>query len=413
MHDVYVTGAGILTSIGHGCVTFWQALTRGDSGVGAVTRFDSGWFPVQIAAEIKNFPNISPYCPAAESSLRLSARLTLAAAREALNQAGLLSPEGVCTLPSTGLLIGSNKGDLWDIEQQRWRTQQSLLPSHAKKITAQILLTDNTYYGVLPRVAEHLRLTGPQHLITNACSAGAYTLALGAEQIRQGQASVVLCGGVDVLNESIYAGFSSLRSLAPERCQPFDLHRQGLVLGEAAAMLVLESKASCQARGIQPLAALAGWGMSCDAHHLSAPHPEGKGTILALQRALKNACLTPGRIDCLVAHGTGTIGNDRMEAQAFRTIFGEAAPPVTAPKSMLGHSIGAASAVEALVAALITQNDLIPPTINFETPDPECPIDCVPNQVRKKIIRACQTNASSFGGNNVSLIFTKPSPHAF
>jgi 3-oxoacyl-[acyl-carrier-protein] synthase II len=394
--------------LGAGCDSFWQALTSGRSNIKPVSRFSTEWFSVHIAAEIDATSALPLLTPDESAALKPAAAYSLSAARQALAQGGWLDEQGHARCPDAELYFGTNKGDFLSLEQEAHAVFH-LDPATVKRAITRELLTDNPCYGLLPTVASRLNLTGMQSLISNACSTGGYCLAWGADRIRQGHTKLAICGGVDILSEAVYAGFCSLRSLAPEKCQPFDRNRQGLLLGEAAAVMVLESTESCAQRGIAPLAILQGWGWSCDAHHLSAPHPEGRGTHLAMQRALQHAQLTPNDIDCIVAHGTGTTGNDRMEAHVFHQLFGETPPPVTAPKSMLGHSISAASAVEAIVAAMATHTDTIPPTINFTTADPECSIDCVPNATRLKLIHHCQTNASSFGGNNVSLIFSKPS----
>jgi len=407
MEEVYITGLGVRTPIGSGVEQFWKALVAGTSGVGPVTRFDTSWLPTHIAAEIKDFYPQQDLTEEKTSTLEMAAELAISAGQEALANAGLLNDEGQGTRPEMDLFVGTTRGELFKYEAQSW---QGWINNNEEiqKVQLKNVLLDNVTYGLLPKIARKLNLLGLQSIVTNACAAGGYAITLGAERVRQGKTHLALCGAVDVLSVSDYAGFCSLRALAPERCQPFDINRRGLVMGEAGAMLVLESGESLQRRQGRALAKLAGYGWSCDGYHISAPHPQGRGVMLALQRALLDAGKQPASIDCIIAHGTGTPGNDRVEAQAIRKVFGEAAPPVTAPKSMLGHSIGAASAVEAVIAVLSIQKSVIPPTINHEQIDPECPIDCVANQPRYKTIKACLANSSGFGGNNASLIFIHP-----
>jgi 3-oxoacyl-[acyl-carrier-protein] synthase II len=409
MEEVYVTGLGIVSPIGHNTSSFWDALTQGISGVGPLTRFNAAGLFSHMAAEIRDFPGPSFQFFPSEIPPDLTAQtLLLSVGREALGQAGLLSEKKQSLKPGLEMVFGSNLGDFVPRLEQEKRKFPAQETSQFKNLAKSLLLTHTAFRGLLFNLASSLHAGGNQTVLSNACSAGGYAISWGAERIRQGKTAIALCGGVEILSEAVFTGFSCLRALAPVCCQPFDKNRQGIVLGEAAAALVLESKTSLRARGAQPLARLAGWGWSADAHHLSAPHPQGRGTVLALRRAQELAGLVPGEIDCLVAHGTGTPSNDRVEAGAFLEVFGKNPPPVTAPKSMLGHSLGAASAVEALVGVKITQSGIIPPTINFQTPDPDCPIDCVPNQARRKTVARCQANASSFGGNNVSLIFVQP-----
>jgi 3-oxoacyl-[acyl-carrier-protein] synthase II len=409
MEDVYVTGTGIVSAIGHDTPSFWAALVQGTSGVAPITRFNTTGLLSHLAAEIRDFPKPSPYLLPEEISHTLTTQaLLFSVGREALAAAGLLSRQMQSLEPALEIAIGSNLGDFVPLLEKKSRELKTGEPAEITRVMVPLMLSDNAFRGLLFNLARRLNAGGMQCILSNACAAGAYAISLAAERIRQGKTAAALCGGVEILSEVVFSGFSNLRALAPDCCRPFDKNRQGMVFGEAAAAVILESKTSLLARGGRPLAKLSGWGWSTDAHHLSAPHPEGHGTVLALRRALARAGLAAADINCLVAHGTGTPSNDRMEARAFTEVFGKNPPPVTAPKSILGHSIGAASAVEALVGVKITQTGIIPPTINFQTPDPECALDCVPNVARRQNVLHCQTNASSFGGNNVSLIFTQP-----
>jgi 3-oxoacyl-[acyl-carrier-protein] synthase II len=327
----------------------------------------------------------------------------------ALDQAGVLNGRRAA-VQDIDFFLGTTAGTLNDFERRCLQFCEEPDPEQRGRIREKLLfeaVTDNLAYSWLGRNARGLGLNGRQALVINACASGGYALSLGADRIRQGKTRMALCGGADVLCLAYYTGFSSLRAMAPEFCQPFDRGRKGLVLGEAAAFILLESGESLKARGRNSSIKLAGAGWSCDGYHMSKPHPEGLGVGLSIQRALTDARLQPEQIGCFIAHGTGTPGNDSTEAQAVRKIFGAAAPPVTAPKSMLGHSMGAASAVEAVIAVLTLEHQLIPPTITHFNTDPACPVDCVAQEALPTRLAACMTNSSGFGGNNATLVFTR------
>lgn len=409
MVDVYISGLGLLTPLGAGRETFWTALAAGTSGVGPVTRFSTDWLPTHIAVEIPDFRALGNVPDEEADALDPAGLLALSSARAALADAGLLTPAGRAVREDIDLVIGTTHGDLNAHVQRSRETWEQNDKARALEMTRHIL-RDSVSYAFLFTTAQKLGITGYQSTNTNACAASGYALTLGLERLRQGKADIALCGGVDVLAEPDYTGFCSLRALAPEKCQPFDVRRRGLVMGEAGALLVLETGESLRRRGGKAWAKFAGYGWSSDGYHLSTPHPEGLGTIRALRHALRDAGLAPEAVDCIIAHGTGTPGNDRTEAQAFKAVFGERLPPVTAPKSMLGHGMGAASAVEAAIGILAVVNQAIPPTINHTQTDPACPIEVVSPKARAATINACLTNSSGFGGNNDSLIFTRPEP---
>jgi 3-oxoacyl-[acyl-carrier-protein] synthase II len=246
-------------------------------------------------------------------------------------------------------------------------------------------------------------------MIPTACAAGNYAIGYGFDLIRTGRVDLVLAGGADAFSRITYTGFARLGAIAPVRCQPFDKNRRGMVPGEGAALLVLESLDAARARGATIYAEVLGYGLSCDAHHMTAAHPEGEGAVRAMTMALKDSKVNLEAVDYISAHGTGTPTNDRMEAIALRTLFRDRAPtlPMSSIKSMLGHTMGAASAIEAAACALALQTGVVPPTINHETPDPECAVDCVPNQARELHPRVLLNNAYAFGGNNASLCLAR------
>jgi 3-oxoacyl-[acyl-carrier-protein] synthase II len=246
---------------------------------------------------------------------------------------------------------------------------------------------------------------GPCMMIPTACAAGNYAIGYGFDLLRTGRADVVVAGGADAFSRITYMGFARLGAIAPERCQPFDKNRKGMVPGEGAAILVLESIDAAIARGATVYAEVLGYGVSCDSHHMTAAHPQGDGAIRAMEGAMREAGVGIEDIDYISAHGTGTPTNDRVETIAARTLFAGRAMsvPMSSIKSMMGHTMGAASAIEASACSLALQTGWIPPTINYETPDPECDLDYVPNQARKTDPRVILNNAYAFGGNNASL----------
>ncbi|MEW6517133.1 MAG: beta-ketoacyl-[acyl-carrier-protein] synthase family protein [candidate division FCPU426 bacterium] len=401
--EVYVTGLGLNTPLGAGAEAFWPALVAGTSGVGPVTRFDTRWLPVHMAAQIKDLDGLRNLSTEEQKALDPAARLALSAGRAALADAGWLGADQRSQHGAVDLVFGTTHGDLNEHVVRCKRTWETQDLASALEVTRDIV-SENVTYSFLYQMAQRLGLTGWQSTNTNACAASGYALSLAVERIRQGLADVVLAGGMDLLAEPDYTGFCSLRAMAPDCCRPFDRARRGLIMGEAGAALVLESGESLRQRGGKAYARVLGYGWSSDAYHLSTPHPEGWGTRQSVALALKDAGLKAEEIDGIVAHGTGTPGNDRTEAQAFREVFGERVPPVTAPKSMIGHAMGAASAIEAVIGVLSLKHQTLPPTINHEETDPECPVEVV-RKARSLRLRTCLTNSSGFGGNNDSLVF--------
>jgi len=264
--------------------------------------------------------------------------------------------------------------------------------------------------GSIPAsIAADLGFRGPNTMIPTACAAGNYAAANALECLRAGTADLMLAGGSDSFSRITYTGFARLGAIAPEKVQPFDLNRRGMIPGEGAAVLVLEPADRALARGARVYAELVGYGLSCDAHHMTAAHPEGEGAARAMRTALEGAGLAPEDVDYVSAHGTGTPTNDRCETLAIKQVFGEAAHrvPVSSAKSMLGHTMGAASAIEAAICCLAIERGWIPPTINHEEPDPDCDLDCVPNTAREQRVDVAMNNAYAFGGNNASLLLRR------
>ena len=262
-------------------------------------------------------------------------------------------------------------------------------------------------HTIAAAVAAEVGFAGVNAMIPTACAAGNYAVAFAADALAAGRADLMLAGGADSFSRITYTGFSRLGAISPDLCRPFDRNRKGMIPGEGAGVLVLEPLDRALARGATVYAEVAGYGLSCDAHHMTGAHPEGEGAARAMERALRAAGIAPEDVSYISAHGTGTPSNDRLEAVAVHRVFGARARrvPISSIKSMLGHTMGAASALEAVACSLAVATGLVPPTANFEEADPECDLDVVPNQARELPVSVAMSNAYAFGGNNASVIF--------
>lgn len=399
---VVVTGIGLVTSIGSKVETFWSALLAGRSGIKKVTSFDTKDFTVHLGGEVVDFSTEGVPSRIDLAQLGRASQFAISAATRALADAGIdparLDPTRV------GVSMGTTSGEPREVET----FTDTYLTGNLGAIGPELV----TRYpcGSIPgSMAAALGFAGPNCMIPTACAAGNYAAANAMECLRAGTADLMLAGGSDSFSRITYTGFARLGAIATEKCQPFDLNRKGMVPGEGAAVLVLEPADLAERRGARIYAELVGYGLSCDAHHMTASHPEGDGAVRAMRAALKDAGIGPGDIDYVSAHGTGTPTNDRLETLSFKRVFGEAAPrvPISSAKSMLGHTMGAASAIETAICALAIASGRIPPTINYETPDPECDLDYVPNQARECRVEVAMNNAYAFGGNNASLILRR------
>jgi len=395
-----VTGIGVVTSVGIGVDAFWSAILAGQCGIGPVESFDSARYAVHIGGEVKNFDPRGFIERLRPDGMARASQLAIAAARLALKDASL-DPSALDPLTS-GVSLGTTSGEPAMIEQFNDKdmagTREAIGPEFIEQYPCHVIAA---------HVASELGFAGPNLVIPTACSAGNYALAHASDNIRHGEADVMLAGGSDAFSRITYTGFARLAAIAPERCQPFDKNRKGMVPGEGAGVLVLERRDRAIARGATIYAELVGYGLTCDANHMTAP--QGDGAARAMQVAMADAGVRPDEIGYISAHGTGTAINDRVETGAVKQAFGEAAyrVPMSSVKSMLGHTMGAASAIEAAACALAVRDDRIPPTMHYETPDPECDLDYVPNAARSAPVELAMNNAYAFGGTNASVIFRK------
>jgi 3-oxoacyl-[acyl-carrier-protein] synthase II len=394
MRRVVITGIGLVTPIGAGRETFWRNLTAGVNGIGRVESFDTAAFPVHIGAEVKDFPSQGPR--------GRGSQLAVAAARMALDDSAIDIKARDRT--RVGVSMGTTSGEPGMVERYNDARKAGGLES----IPADIL--PKYPCNVVPsNIAIEFDLRGPCLMIPTACAAGNYAIGYGFDMIRTGRTDLMLAGGADPFSRITYMGFARLGAIAPERCQPFDKNRKGMVPGEGAAVLVLEPLDDAVARGATIYAEVLGYGVSCDSHHMTAAHPQGDGAIRAMAMALKESGRSVEDVDYISAHGTGTPTNDRVEAIAVRTLFGDRAPkvPMSSIKSMIGHTMGAASAIEAVACSLAIHTGVIPPTMNFEEPDEGSDLDYVPNKARKTDPKIILNNAYAFGGNNASLCLAR------
>ncbi len=403
MHPrVVVTGIGTVTSVGIGREPFWDSLLLGRCGIEEVESFDTSGFHVHMGAEIKDFAAGAYVKKLDPHYLGRASQFAIAAARLALADANL--DLSMLDAERVGVTIGTTSGEPQIIE----RFDDAAQAGEMDRVGPEFI-SMYPCHVIAGHVAGELELAGVNTTIPTACAAGNYAIAHAYDVLRSGREDVMLAGGSDAFSRITYTGFARLGGIAPETCQPFDLNRRGMVPGEGAGILVLEPLARAIERGARIYAEVAGYGLSCDAHHMTASHPEGAGPARAMETALNESGLRPEEVSYISAHGTGTSTNDRLETIAVKRVFGAAAYqiPISSIKSMLGHTMGAASAIEAAVCALAVFNDRIPPTINLRDRDPECDLDYVPNYARGHEVNVAMNNAYAFGGNNASLILRK------
>ncbi|MCA1635119.1 MAG: beta-ketoacyl-[acyl-carrier-protein] synthase family protein [Acidobacteria bacterium] len=399
---IVITGIGVVTSIGTGREQFWENLLAGRSGVSVVESFDTGGYSVHRGTEVKGF-NPSEFLAKLDAAeLGRASQFAIAAARLALTDAGI-EPDSLDPLQA-GVSLGTTSGEPREVE----RFDDSFVNNELDKVGPEFIGRYPCHL-ISAHVAEELGFAGVNMMIPTACAAGNYAIAHAFDVLRRGRADVMLAGGSDSFSRITYTGFARLGAVAPEICQPFDRNRKGMIPGEGAGVLVLETLKRAVARGARIYAEVTGYGLSCDAHHMTAAHPEGDGAARAMRQALDQSGTRPEEVSYISAHGTGTPTNDRLETIAVKSLFKEHAYriPMSSVKSMLGHTMGAASAIEAAVCALAVQTNRIPPTMNLEVPDPECDLDYVPNRARAHTVNVAMNNAYAFGGNNASLVLKK------
>lgn len=404
---VVVTGLGLVTPLGLDVEETWSALLAGRSGAATITQFDPEGHPVRFACEVKGFdPELWMERKEARRADRFL-QFAMATAAQAAGQADLASVLRSTPAERVGVVVGSGIGGLSTLEQQHARMLDAG-PGRVSPFFIPMFIGDMAAGMISMRYGAR----GPNYATVSACASSAHAVGAAFRSIRYGEADVMVAGGTEAtVTPLCMAGFASMKALSERNddpataSRPFDATRDGFVLGEGSGMLVLESLEHARARGAVILGELAGFGQSADAHHMTAPAPEGAGAQIAMRAALRDAGLAPGDVQYVNAHGTSTPANDATETAALKAVFGAHAPSlaVGSTKSMTGHTLGAAGAIETVISALVCARGEIPPTINYEVPDPECDLDYVTSGPVRREVRAAISNSFGFGGHNVCL----------
>lgn len=389
---VIVTGMGVVSAAGAGVAPFWRACTEGHSALRAITRFDASRYGTLKAGEVPLEP---------DTGTDGATAFALAAARESLDLAGC----DPTNLPRhSGVALGTCLGDASSVF--RW-----LSARHERREGADLPpLPSGSFSAPARGLAEAFHIEGPILTLSTACASGTAAIAQAAECIRRGEADLMLAGGADALSEFVVSGFWLLRALTPGVMRPFDRRRDGLSLGEGAGIVVLEERERALRRDAPLLAEIVGSGSSADANHMTGPSPTGDGVVRSIGSALRDAGRGPESVEFISSHGTGTSFNDRMETIAFKRVFGDRAfrIPVNSIKPIVGHTLGAAGALEAIMCVLAMREGVLPPTIHYGEADPECDLDYVPNIARRLPARCVLSSSSAFAGNNAALVLSLP-----
>ena len=400
MRRVAVTGLGAVTPLGNDVASTWRAATAGESGIDWIRSFDPGDAPVRVAAEVKDFDASQVASPKEVRKLERNVLLALGAAREALDDSGLNGFDPARVGIVFGTAIGGVNGIL---EQEEIRLSRG--PARVSPNFLPNVLVDSAS----GQLAISLGIKGPNYAVVSACATGSHAIGEAAELIKRGDADAVLAGGGEAcMHPLILAGFTAMRGLAVENddpplaSRPFDATRAGFVMGEGACVFLLEDFEAAQARGARVYAEVLGYGASNDAHHMAQPEPEAIGVADMMRAALLRSGVEPERVGYINAHGTSTPLGDLAETKAIKAVFGDHAYKlaVSSTKSMMGHTFGAAGAIEAMMCALALHEGVIPPTINYRHPDPDCDLDYVPNEARRVQVDVALSNAMGLGGHN-------------
>jgi 3-oxoacyl-[acyl-carrier-protein] synthase II len=400
MRRVAVTGLGAVTPLGNDAESTWEAALAGKSGIDWIRSFDPGDAPVRVAAEVKDFDSTQVASPKDVRKLERNVLLSLGAAREAMGDAGMNGFDPMRVGIVFGTAIGGVNGILEQEEIRRARGADRVSPNFLPNV-----LVDSAS----GQLAISLGIKGPNYAVVSACATGSHAIGEAAELIKRGDADAVLAGGAEAcMHPLILAGFTAMRGLAveeedpPRASRPFDATRAGFVMGEGACVFVLEELAAAEARGAKIYAEVLGYGASNDAHHMAQPEPEATGVADMMRAALERAGVERERVGYINAHGTSTPLGDLAETKAIKDVFGDHAYKlaVSSTKSMMGHTFGAAGAIEAMMCVLALHEGVLPPTINYRHPDPECDLDYVPNEAREVKVDVALSNAMGLGGHN-------------
>ena len=401
MKRVAITGMGIFCSTGKNVEEFLQSLKEGRTGIGPITLFDTSKYPSKIGAEIKDYRPEEFFKKKDLKRLSRTDQFALIAAEETVKTSGIRSYAS----EEMGVCLGAGAGGMLEAEAYhreillKGKSRPSLVLPFIPSFTAS-------------RVTERFGFSGPKVTVTTACSSSATSIGYGADLIRRGQSKAVLCGGSDALSELTFGGFNSLKAMDPSPCKPFDRRRAGMSLGEGAAILILEDLEEAKKRGAEIFAEFLGYGIGGEAYHITSPDPTGISEARIMKGAMEESSVTPLEVDYINAHGTGTPLNDKVETLSIKRAFGQKAYsiPVSSIKSMVGHCLGSAGAIEAVASVLSIVYQFIPPTINHEEGDEDCDLDYVPGKSREAEVRIALSNSFAFGGNCTTLVFGKYEP---
>lgn len=407
---VVVTGLGAVTPIGNTAIEFWNALLEGKNGVELITKFDTTNFDTKFAAEVKNFDPSLYIDKKAVRRVDPFAQYALASAEQAILDSKINLEK--TNLDRFGVVFGSGIGGIKTLTDQHFVYFNEKDPHKINPFFVTMMIPDIA----AGQISIRFGLKGPNYATTSACATSSHSIADAFMLIERGSAEIMLCGGSEApVAEMAVAGFNAMRALSTwneryrEASRPFDKDRSGFVIGEGAGTLMLEDLEHALSRGANIYAEIVGVGLTADAHHITAPEPSGSGAIRSMQEAVRESGLELTDVDYINAHGTSTPYNDVTETKAIKTVFGDHAYNlvVSSVKSMTGHLLGAAGSIEAIATVLSVKNDIIPPTINLDEPDPECDLNYSPKASTKKVVRAAISNTFGFGGHNASLLFKK------
>ncbi len=397
---VFVTGVGILSGIGNGLDAFSQALAEGRHGIREVTSFDAGALRGRLGCEVRDFYPERHFDRRLLRRMDRCSQFALVAARDAMAMAGI--DQTSYDPARVGVSLGTTLGGMVNATTYYEDWSRTGHPFVTR-------LHDYPLYSAGARIIGEWGFSGPNWAFSTACSSANVAIGYAGDLIRIGRLDLVIAGGVDTMAKMTLAGFNAMRNVSDDAIRPFDRDRNGVILGEGAAMLCLESERGMRRRGAHPLAEWLGYGMSNDAYHMTAPDATGRGPALAMQRALRRAGIDPTEVDYVNAHGTGTRHNDEIETRALRKVFGPHADAlaVSSTKAMHGHTLGAAGAIEAVAVIAGMRGGFVPPTMNYRTPDPRCDLDYVPNSPRAQRFNVALSNNFGFGGNNCAVILKR------
>lgn len=399
---VVITGVGLVTPIGTGTDVFWDSAVRGENGVHPLELFDPSEYRTKTGGEVRDFKAKDHLSEEDINRMGRSSQFAVAATRMALDDSAFQVSE------ENGYRVGVSMGTTMGEPQILEKAVHIKYDSGSKQIP-QNLPRQYPCASIPANIARVFKIKGPNIIIPTACAAGNYAIGYAFDQIQLNKADVMIAGGSDPFSGIAFTGFNRLLATTPDICRPFDLNRSGMAVSEGAGIVIIERLSHALARGASIYAEILGYGLGCDAYKMTIPDPTGSGGIIALKRAIKNSGIAPDEIDYISAHGTGTKENDKSETLIVKEVLGEKAKtiPVSSIKSMIGHTMGAASAIEAAACALMIKNGVILPTINYSDPDPDCDLDYVPNKSRSADLETVVSNAYAFAGNTSSLVLRK------